>query len=80
MIWDSADVMDRWPAAPFRARCVLVESLDRLWHLVSTAVQRNNLKTQQQRGAEWLQHAKKRQDEKGELQSHLRHLEQESFN
>lgn len=27
--------MDRWPAAAFKADCVLEEELDRLWHLVS---------------------------------------------
>lgn len=27
--------MDRWPAAVFRADCVLEEALDRFWHLVS---------------------------------------------
>lgn len=52
MIWDGGDVMDRWPAAAFRARCVLAEALDRLWHLVSAAVQRNDLGTRQERGAE----------------------------
>lgn len=44
--------MDRWPAAAFKARCVPAEALDRLWHLVSTAIQRYNLESQQQRGAE----------------------------
>lgn len=55
--------MDRWPAAAFKAGCVLVEALDRLWHLVSTAMQRNDPETQRQRWAELL-HLKTCQDER----------------
>lgn len=48
MKWVSTDMMDRWPAAAFRACCVFVAVLDRLWHLVSTAVQYNDPETQHQ--------------------------------